>query len=134
MSWIGRRCGGGWLEIAPYSVYSQLVTDKGRKPLVDMFPALSTELQQLLARQGEPRLAAQVSELAVMDRCRCGDDFCGTFYVLPKPKGAYGSGHRNVALQPKEGMVILDVVDDRIAAVEVLYRDEIRERLMVEFP
>ena len=99
-----------------------------------MFPALSTELQQLLAGQGEPGLAAQVPELAVSDRCRCGDDFCGMFYVLPKPDGAYGPGHRNVALTPGEGMLILDVVNDKIAAVEVLYRDKIRERLLVEFP
>jgi len=99
-----------------------------------MFPALSTELRQLLAGQGEPELAAQVPGLAVIDRCRCGDDFCGMFYVLPKPDGAYGPGHRNVALTPNEGMLILDVVANRIAAVEVLYRDEIRERLMVEFP
>jgi hypothetical protein len=102
------------------------VTDKERKLLVDMFPALSMELQQLLVGQGEPRLAAQVPDIAVIDRCRCDDDFCGTFYVLPKPKGAYGPGHRNVALEPKEGMLILDVVADRIVAVEVLYRDEIR--------
>ncbi len=99
-----------------------------------MFPALSTELQQLLAGEGKPELAAQVPGLAVIDRCRCGDDFCGMFYVLPKPDGAYGPGHRNVALTPNEGMLILDVVANRIAAVEVLYRDEIRERLMVEFP
>jgi len=92
------------------------------------------ELQQLLAGQGEPGLAAQVLGLAVIDRCRCGDDFCGTFYALPKPKGAYGPGHRNVELTPKDGMLILDVVDDKIAAVEVLYRDEVRERLLVEFP
>jgi len=31
-------------------------------------------------------------------------------------------------------MFVLDVVADRIAAVEVLYRDEIRERLLIEFP
>jgi len=99
-----------------------------------MFPALSAELQQLLSRQGEAALAVQIPRLAVIDRCRCGDDFCGTFYVQPKPKGAYGPGHRNVALEPSEGMLILDVVDDKIAGVEVLYRDEIRERLLVEFP
>jgi hypothetical protein len=56
------------------------------------------------------------------------------FYVLPKPDGAYGPGHRNVALTPKEGMLILDVVGDRIAAIEVLYRDKIRQRLLKEFP
>jgi len=101
---------------------------------VEMFPALSTELQQLLAEQGEPELAAQVPNISVIERCRCEDDFCGTFYVLPKPAGAYGPGHRNVSLEPGRGMLILDVVNDKIAAVEVLYRDEIRQRLQIEFP
>jgi len=104
------------------------------KSLAEMFPELSTELQQLLAQQGESSLAAQVPGLTVIERCRCGDDFCGTFYVQPKPKGGYGPGHRNVALTPKEGMLILDVVADKIAAVEALYRDEIRQRLLIEFP
>jgi hypothetical protein len=63
-----------------------------------------------------------------------GDDFCATFYVLSKPKGAYRPGHRSVALGPKEGTFVLDVVADRIVAVEVLCRDEIRERLLIEFP
>jgi hypothetical protein len=107
---------------------------KKQVPLIEMVPALSAELQQLLPEQGEAGLAAQVPMLAVIDRCRCGDDFCATFYVQPKPKGAYGPGHRNVALDPGNGMLILDVVDDKIAAVEVLYRDEIRKRLLVEFP
>lgn len=99
-----------------------------------MFPELSTELQQLLTERGECELASQVQELNVVERCRCGDDFCGMFYVLPRPDGAYGPGHRNVALTPKEGMLILDVITNRIAAVEVLYRGEIRQRLLVEFP
>jgi hypothetical protein len=107
---------------------------KGTKLLVDMFPELSTELQELLSVKGERDLAVQVSGLAVVDRCRCGDDFCGMFYVLPKPDGAYGPDHRNVALTPNEGMMILDVVGGKIAAVEVLYRDEIRQKLLVELP
>jgi hypothetical protein len=56
------------------------------------------------------------------------------FCVLPKPNGAHGPGHRNVSLEPKQGMLILDVVAERVAAVEVLYRDAIRQRLIVEFP
>jgi hypothetical protein len=110
------------------------VATKEQKPLAEMFPSLSMELQRLLADLGESGLAAQVPELNVIERCRCADDFCGMFYVLPKPKGAYGPGHRNVALTPQEGMLILDVVADKIAAVEVLYRDEIRKRLLIEFP
>lgn len=107
-----------------------------RKPalFVEMFPALAAELQQLLAEQGESELGAQVPGLAVIERCRCHDDFCGMFYVLPKPVGAYGPNHRNVDLSPKDGMLILDVLANKIAAVEVLYRDEIRQQLLVEFP
>ncbi len=117
-----------------HAVYLRIVTAKGLKRLAEMFPSLSMELQQLLADIGESVLAAQVPELNVIERCRCGDDFCGTFYVLPKPNGSYGPGHRNVALEPKEGMLILDVLSDRIAAVEVLYRDDVRQRLLIEFP
>src|SRR5690349_21732677 len=68
--------------------------------LVEMLPALAQELQQLLIEQDEPGLAAQVPGLRIVDRCRCGDDFCSMFYVLPKPNGAYGPDHRNVALTP----------------------------------
>lgn len=56
------------------------------------------------------------------------------FYVLPKPAGAYGPGVRIVSLEPARGFLILDVVNDKIAAVEVRYRDEIRQRLPDEFP
>ena len=56
------------------------------------------------------------------------------FYVLPKPRGAYGPSHRNVSLEPDRGVLILDIVDEKIAAVEVLYRDEIRQGLLTEFP
>ena len=52
-------------------------------------------------------LASQLAGLSVIERCRCGNDFCGTFYVLPKPDGAYGLGHRNVALEPNEGMLTI---------------------------
>jgi len=98
--------------------------------LVESLPDLAQELQRLLLAENERALAAQVRELQIMSRCHCGDDFCSTFYTKAKPEGAY----RNVALNPENGMLILDVVDDRIAAVEVLYRDEIRERIHALFP
>lgn len=104
------------------------------KLLIELFPELAAELEQLLLEQGESELARQVSKLPVIDRCHCGDDFCGKFYVLPKPKGPYGPGHRNVSLEPEQGMLIVDVVAERIAAVEVLYRDAVRRRLIIEFP
>jgi hypothetical protein len=44
-------------------------------------PALVTELEQLLQEEGEPALSAQVCGLHIVERCRCGDDFCATFYT-----------------------------------------------------
>jgi hypothetical protein len=110
------------------------MTTSEPKRLAMIFPELASELQQLLEERGESKLAEQVPGLVLVERCRCADDFCGTFYVLPKPVGTYGPNHRNVALEPRVGMLILDVLADRIAAVEVLYRDEIRQKLLAEFP
>ena len=97
--------------------------------LCEAMPTVATELRELLDRQGEAELAAQVSSLKIFERCRCGDDFCATFYTQPKPNGAYGPGHRNVALTPDEGMLILDVVAGEIMCVEVLDREDVRQKL-----
>jgi hypothetical protein len=105
-----------------------------RVPLTDTLPAFATELQQLLTEQAEPELAAQVPGLAILDRCRCGDDICSTFYTQPKPEGSFGPGHRNVRLMPEEGMLILDVVAGEIACVEILDRNDVREKLDAVLP
>ena len=97
--------------------------------LNEVLPILAKEIEELLNRRNEPELAAQITSLTIVDRCRCGEDFCSAFYVEPKPAGAYGPGHRNVELEPDSGMIILDVVNDRIMQVEVLYRDEVRRAI-----
>ncbi len=101
--------------------------------LIDVLPAFAAELEALLLEE-EPALAVQVRGLTIVDRCRCGDDFCATFYSEPRPEGSYGPSHRNVPLDPGQGMLILDVVGTKIACVEVLYRDEIREVLHSVLP
>jgi hypothetical protein len=88
----------------------------------------------LLAAQGELALAAQISELNIISRCRCGDDFCATFYTQPKPIGSCGSTHSNIEVNPKQGMMILDLAEGKIMCVEVLFRDEIREQLHAILP
>jgi hypothetical protein len=102
--------------------------------LRDVSPALADELERLLLGVGKHHLAEQVSELRIVNRCRCGDDFCATFYTQPKPHGSYGAGHVNVPLEPERGMPILDVVNGAIACVEVLYRDEVRRALIAALP
>jgi len=97
-------------------------------------PNLSQELTALLISAEEPALAAQIASLEIVQRCPCNDDFCATFYTAPRPAGAYGPGHRNVSLEPENGMIILDVLDERIMKVEILYRDEVRSQLASLFP
>jgi hypothetical protein len=102
--------------------------------LSEAMPIFATELRELLDGQGEAELAAQVANLMILDRCRCGDDFCATFYTQPKPNGGFGLGHRNVRLMPEEGMLILDVVGKEIACVEILDRPDIRDKLDAVIP
>jgi hypothetical protein len=102
--------------------------------LTEILPQLALELERLLREHEESELAAQVRTLAIVDRCRCGDDFCASFYTQPKPKGAYGPGHRNLDLDAEKGMVIVDVVSGLIAHVEVLNRDDVRKQLISAFP
>lgn len=102
--------------------------------LAETVPQLAKELSSGLEALGEADLAQQVAGLKIVDRCRCGDDFCATIYTAPKPKGAYGAGHENVSLNAAEGKIILDVVDRKIVCVEVLYRDDIRQALLASRP
>jgi len=104
--------------------------------LIETLPVLAQELQQLLQgkNQLELPLAAQVTALEIVEGCGCGDDFCASFYTQPKPKGAYGTGHYTLVLEPADGMLILDVVGGVISFVEVLYRPEIRQKLLEALP
>jgi hypothetical protein len=90
-------------------------------------PDFMREMLAGLSTEGCADLRSQIPDLTIVDRCRCGESFCGMFYTAPRPEGAWGSGHENVTLEVTDGDVILDVVDRRIVAVEVLYRDDVRE-------
>jgi hypothetical protein len=102
--------------------------------LIEVLPIFAIEVEELLNRQNEQKLAAQVALLTIADRCRCGEDFCAAFYVEPVPQGVYDPGHRNVELWAERGMIVLDVVDDRIMQIEVLYREEVRQAIQAAIP
>lgn len=90
----------------------------------ERWPRFSDELAAALIAAGEHALAAHVAVLAVVELCACGDDFCQSFATAMPPEGAYGDGHANLELEaPWPGYLILDLVDDRIVFVEVLYRE-----------
>src|SRR5580704_8002086 len=98
--------------------------------LAETLPEFAQELQRLLRAQ-KPELAGQVPTLEIVRGCGCGDDFCASFYTQPKPNGGYGPGHDTLLLDTAApGMLILDVVDGLISLVEVLYRPDVREKLV----
>jgi len=97
-------------------------------------PDFAAELGNTLRLQGRADLASQVPNLPLVDRCRCGEDFCATFYTAPKPEGAYGPGHDNVVVEVAKGMTILDVVNGDIRCVEVLYRPDVQRALFAVLP
>lgn len=102
--------------------------------LTAAMPKFAAEFERLLVAGGYAELAKQVPVLRIVDRCRCGDDFCSTFYTEPKPQGSYGAGHENIELDAERGMIILDVVKGRIMCVEVLNRDDVRRELFAVMP
>lgn len=99
-------------------------------PLVrEVYPGLVDELVRLLESEGEQWLSITVRDIRLVAACGCGDDFCQSIRTSEHPEGTpYGPGHRNVLLDPEEGMLILDVVDERIVYVEVLSRPAMRRQ------
>jgi hypothetical protein len=102
--------------------------------LAEILPALAVELYNFSRSRASFALAAQVPQLAIVGRCRCGDELRPSFYTQPEPKGAYGPAHHCVDLNAAEGMLNLDVVAGTIAHVEVLNRDDLRRTLVAVFP
>jgi hypothetical protein len=102
--------------------------------LIDVAPELVLELKRLLVQAGENSLAAHANDLRILDRCRCGDDICATFYTAPRPVGVWGTGHRTIALAPYTGYLNVDVVGPDIAQVEVLFRDELKAKIHAPIP
>ncbi len=102
--------------------------------LIEIFPVLADELEQLLEKADEPDLAAQVSQLTIVERCRCADGCCASFYTHLSPEGRYGPGNRSVELKAPEGMLILDILDGTIVHVDVLNRKDFRQKLLAALP
>jgi hypothetical protein len=89
----------------------------------ERWPILAAQVAAAWRSADEPVLADLWHDARIVEQCGCRDDFCQSFYTEPRPEGAFGPGHRNVALNtPWPGYLILDVVGEKIMYVEVLYR------------
>lgn len=124
--------GSAYVTLARHLRLSKVNT----KPLLaEAIPNFVGELESLLRSEGESDLAEQVAGLRIVDRCRCGDDFCATFYVVPPPSGAWGPGHETVPLGlSSNGMINVDVLDGHIVSIEVLDREDIRNAVLAACP
>ncbi|GAA1677222.1 hypothetical protein GCM10009830_25170 [Glycomyces endophyticus] len=97
--------------------------------LREVYPDLVEELVRLLEGEGERYLSITVRDLRIVAECGCRDDYCQSVRTAPHPAGQpYGPGHRNVLLDPDEGMLVLDVLDERIVYVEILFRPPMARR------
>lgn len=105
-------------------------------PLVAEFlPELARELEERLVKVEEPELAKQVRRLRAVDRCRCTDAECGSFYTAPKPHGSWDETHRDVTLElSSSGIIILDVENEATVFIEILCRPDVRKVLVEVFP
>ena len=97
--------------------------------LIEVLPEFARELEDLLQKQSQNALAAQVASAEIVERCVCHDDFCASFYTQPRPYGTYPLERETFDLDSENGMVLVDVVNGTIAHVEVLYRDDVKSTL-----
>lgn len=95
----------------------------------EIFSAFAAELESLTKEAGRADLVGQIRDLPVLARCDCGQRNCAHFYTAPKPTGSYGPGHVNVVLPAARGLIVYDVVNGSIAAIEVLDRSDVKEAL-----
>jgi hypothetical protein len=101
-------------------------------PLVaEILPGLARRMESALRAQGEEALAGQVPALRITAVCPCEQPFCGSFHTAKAPMKRWFIRGRQVELADGEpGEVVVDVVRGEIAYVEVLYLDDVRERLL----
>ena len=102
--------------------------------LAHIAPAFAEELAALLRADGELALAEQVLTAEVVDRCRCGEDWCASFYTAARPLGGYGPALESLDLEPSVGSAVLDVVAGRLMHVEVLHHAAFRRALDAAIP
>jgi hypothetical protein len=98
--------------------------------VADVVPELAERLETLLRERGELFLADQVTRLRVTHVCRCGRSYCGSFWTAERPMRRWFNRGRQVELREGlPGEVGLSVVQGRIAYVEVLFWDEVRDAI-----
>ncbi|KAA0893269.1 hypothetical protein [Oryzomonas rubra] len=99
--------------------------------LKDCLPDFVGELERLLLEEDRPELACQVRDMPVdVGRCVIGGGFCAMLCTGLQPSKGWGAGQTTIALAPKQGNILVDVIDGEIIAVEVFCRKDVYERMV----
>lgn len=86
----------------------------------DVLPRTAKIVAALLLEEGYARLCKQMPELMIFEKCSCQSPDCASFYTQPKPEGPYGPGHWGFTLKSPAGLIVLDILNDKIAFIEIL--------------
>lgn len=100
----------------------------------ELFPQFVIELEQLLLNSAHPELTPQIRSLPVVARCLCRSKNCAHFYIEKPSVTGYGTGHWTLELNPKRGLIVLDLIKYRIVGIEVLDRSDVKHILDRFFP
>ncbi len=93
-----------------------------------LMPFLAEELSQALTEIGLTKLARSVSSLEIIERCDCDNTGCAAFYTAKKHTW---SGKKIKQISPRvKGLYSVDVLDDQIVFIEMMGRQDVRDRLL----
>lgn len=93
-----------------------------------LMPFLAEEISAGLKSLGLARLAESVNELDIVERCDCDNSGCAAFYTAEKH---LWSGKEVTQVTPKvKGLFSIDIHKDKIVFIELMGREDVRERLL----
>jgi hypothetical protein len=96
--------------------------------LAQALPDFTEELSQGIASLGYKNLAASVYAIEVVERCKCDEPGCVTFFCVPKLSAPRPDTCKRI-VAPARGVTCVQYFEQTITWVEVLGRPEDRMKL-----
>lgn len=106
----------------------EIVYRRNMLKLAQVLPDLTEELSRGIASLGHEKLAASVYTIEIIERCKCEEPGCVTFFCVPKVSAPLPD-RCNRIVAPAWGVTCVQYFDQQITWVEVLGRPEDREIL-----
>lgn len=96
--------------------------------LVDALPDFSDELSRGLADLGHQELATSVKAIVIVERCKCNETGCITFYAVPK-SSLTNKCRCKTAYPVVRGLTCVQYIGQNIVWVEAVGRPDDRKKL-----